>query len=51
MEFIKNAKKAYIAVSVVMIVLGLLLVLFPALSALTLCYMSARCAVFGAVKL
>ena len=52
MEFIKNAKTAYIAVSVVMIILGLLLVLFPALSALTLCYIvGAVVTIFGAVKL
>ncbi|MEA4919466.1 MAG: DUF308 domain-containing protein [Clostridiaceae bacterium] len=38
MELIKKAKRGYIAVSIVMILLGALIAVFPTISAITLCY-------------
>lgn len=52
MEMIKKTKKAYICSSLVMMALGVLLLLFPEISALTVCYIvGAFVTLFGIVKL
>lgn len=52
MEWIKRAKSAYIAVSVIMVILGAVLMLNPGLSMLTLCYLiGGLMVVFGITRL
>lgn len=52
MELIKKAKWAYIGVSAAITMLGLILVLFPEISAMTVCYIiGLMIVVFGVVKL
>lgn len=52
MEWIKRAKSAYIAVSVIMVILGAVLMLNPGLSMLTLCYLiGGLMVIFGITRL
>ena len=52
MEWIKRAKSAYIAVSVIMVILGAVLMLNPELSMLTLCYLiGGLMVIFGITRL
>ncbi len=52
MELIKKAKWAYICISAVMILLGFALIIFPKISALTVCYIiGGVITVFGIIKL
>ena len=52
MERIKRAKGIYVAVSAVMILVGAVLMLFPGISLLTLCYLiGAFMIVFGAARI
>lgn len=52
MEWIKRAKSAYIAVSVIMVILGAVLMLNPGLSMLTLCYLiGGLMVIFGVTRL
>ena len=52
MEWIKRAKSAYIAVSVIMVILGTVLMLNPGLSMLTLCYLiGGLMVIFGITRL
>ena len=52
MKLIKRAKWAYCIVSAIMILLGIVLILYPGFSAVTLCYLfGAMLMVFGIVKL
>lgn len=52
MELIKRAKGAYVTASIIMIVLGAVLMLFPGLSMLTLCYLiGGLMIVFGITRL
>ena len=52
MEWIKRAKSAYIAVSVIMVILGAVLMLNPGLSMLTLCYLiGGLMVIFGLTRL
>lgn len=52
MEWIKRAKSTYIAVSVIMVILGAVLMLNPGLSMLTLCYLiGGLMVIFGITRL
>ncbi len=52
MERIKRAKQAYISISAVMILLGIILILFPKISALALCYIvGGLMGIFGIIRL
>lgn len=52
MKFVRNAKYSYIITSALMIVLGLLLVIFPSISATVVCYLAGgMVTLFGIVKL
>lgn len=52
MELIKKAKRGYIAVSIVMILLGTLIAIFPTISAITLCYITGTLlTALGIIKL
>jgi uncharacterized membrane protein HdeD (DUF308 family) len=52
MEMIRKTKKAYTATAIVMIALGAMLLLFPTISALTVCYIvGGMITLFGIVKL
>lgn len=52
MDLIKRAKWAYMAVSAALIVLGIVLIVYPELSAATLCVLlGVTLAIFGCVKL
>lgn len=52
MELIKRAKQAYIIVSAVMMILGVVLIVYPEISALTLCYIiGSLMAIFGIARL
>lgn len=52
MELIKRAKQAYVIVSIVMIVLGLILIFFPEISVAALCYtIGGIMTAFGIVRL
>ena len=52
MEWIKRAKSTYIAVSVIMVILGAVLMLNPGLSMLTLCYLiGSLMVIFGITRL
>lgn len=51
MRFIKRAKAAYISTCAAIAVIGLILILFPEISMLAVCYMLGIAAiVFGIVK-
>ena len=52
MRFIKRAKAAYISTCAAIAVIGLILILFPEISMLAVCYMLGIAAiVFGIVKI
>ena len=52
MKFIKRAKAAYIAICAVIAVIGLVLIIFPEISMLAICYFLGIAAiVFGIVKI
>ncbi len=52
MDLIKKAKWGYIVVSIIIIMLGLILILFPEISALAICYViGGIITLFGIIKL
>ena len=49
MDLIKKAKHAYITVSVIMVILGLVLVIWPEMSLSVLCYLIGAMLVIGGI--